>query len=194
MQFAQTFKVDSFDAVSGTQSNGASMFLYPTSQSGIPERIMTDYDQRKTGPTDNPNPKDALTTPTAVSCVTSLTAGGYACSAVLVVPPAIGSINTADRTAFLRLMPFYNATHFRVTLWNGPVNLANPSVKFKDVQPAVDSTGRANDLFRRIQSRVDLFDTSFPYPDATIDLTGNFCKDFAITDTQYIPGVSACSP
>lgn len=194
MQFAKNFKVSDFDTVSGTQSNGASMFLYPTSQSGIPERIMTDYDQRKTGPTDNPNPKDALTTPTAVSCVTSLTAGGYACSAVLVVPPAIGSINTADRTAFLRLMPFYNATHFRVTLWNGPVNLANPSVKFKNVQPAVDSTGRANDLFRRIQSRVDLFDTSFPYPDATIDLTGNFCKDFAITDTQYIPGTSSCTP
>lgn len=194
IQFAQTFTVASFDTVSGAQSNGASMFLYPTSQSGIPERTMTDYDQRKTSPTDNPNPKDALTTPTAISCVTTLNSGGYACSAVLVLPQAIGSASNVDRTAFLRLMPLYNATHFSVTLWNGPVNAGSVPVKFKDVQPEVDSTGRANDIFRRVQSRVDLFDTSFPYPDASIDLTGNFCKDFAVTDTQYIPAATPCTP
>lgn len=195
MQVAGNFKLDGFDAVSGAQSNSATMFLYPTNQAGISERIMTDYDQRKTSPTDNPNPKDSLTTPTAVSCTSSLVAGGYACSTVLVLPQAIGGAgNNSDRTAFLRLLPFYNATHFRVTLWNGPVSPSSSVVNFKDVQPSIDSTGRANDLFRRVQSRVDLFDTTFPYPEAAIEVTGNFCKDFAVTDVQYIAGTSGCTP
>lgn len=195
IQFAKTFTLAGFDTVSGAQSNGASVFLYPTSQTGIAERTMTTDDQRKTSSTDNPNPKSPLTTPAPVSCLASITSGGFACTTVLVLPQAIGMADDDDvRTAFLRLMPLYNATHFRVTLWNGPVNTASVPVKFKDVQPEVDSTGRANDLFRRVQSRVDLFDTSFPYPDATIDLTGNFCKDFAVTDTQYIPAATPCIP
>ena len=191
---AGNFTVASFDTVSGANSNGATMFLYPTSQTGIPEREMTTYDQRKTDPADDPNPKDALMTPTAISCTSTLGAGGYACSSVLVLPQAVGSTTDLNRTAFLRLTGLYNATHFRVTLWNGPIGASSTPVFFKGVQPLIDSTGRANDLFRRVQSRVDLFDTTFPYPEAAIDLTGNFCKDFAITDTQYIAGSAACNP
>ena len=191
---AGNFTVASFDTVAGANSNGATMFLYPTSQSGIPEREMTTYDQRKTDPADDPNPKDALMTPTAVSCTATLGAGGYACSSVLVIPQAVGSTTDANRYAFLRLTALYNASHFRVTLWNGPIGASSTPVFFKGVQPLIDSTGRANDLFRRVQSRVDLFDTTFPYPEAAIDLTGNFCKDFAITDTQYIAGSATCNP
>lgn len=187
------FKIADFDTVNGPQSNAATMFLYPTSQIGISEREMTTYDQRKVSSTDNPNPKDALTTPTPVSCKADLSAGGFACATTLVLPQAVGA-GSNNRTGFLRLTPLYNATHFRVTLWNGAVNPANPNALFKDVQPIVDSTGRANDLFRRIESRVDLFDTTFPYPEAAIDVTGNFCKDFAVTDTQYIAGTSGCTP
>lgn len=197
IQFSDNFTLTNFDMVNGAQSNTASVFLYPTSQTGIGERVMTVADERRTSATDEPNPKDDLFTPLPISCKSSLSAGGYACSAVLVLPEAINATGPADRTAFLRLVPFYTATHFRITLWNGPVDINNPAIapqKFKDVQPEVDSTGRANDLFRRILSRVDLFDTSFPYPEATIDVTGNFCKDFAITNNQYIAGSSGCTP
>jgi Tfp pilus assembly protein PilX len=194
IQFAGTFTEAGFDTVSGATSNAATMFLYPTSQQNIPERAMTDYDQRKTSPTDNPNPKDELTTPTAISCKPSLGSGGYACSSTLVLPQAIGASSINDRTAFLRLTPFYNSTHFRVTLWNGPISTASSPVLFKDVQPVIDSTGRANDLFRRVQSSVNLYDTTFPYPEAAIDLTGNFCKDFSVTDTAYIAGSTVCTP
>ena len=197
IQFADSSTVTDFDTVSGSQSNSATAFLYPTRQANIGERILTAVDQRKTDPADNPNPKDSIYTPLPISCKESLTAGGYACSTVLVLPDAVGSTGALDRTAFLRLVPLYNSAHFRVTLWQGPVDLNNPTFapqKFKDVQPEVDSTGRANDLFRRVVSRVDLYDTSFPYPEATIDVTGNFCKDFAVTDTTYIPGSSGCTP
>jgi Tfp pilus assembly protein PilX len=194
MQVATDFTLAGFDEVVGAQSNSASVFLYPTNQPGITNIVMTTEDQRKTSVTDGPVRKGD-STPTAVTCTASLGAGGYACSAVLVLPQAIGGkADNSDRTAFLRLLPFYNATHFKVTLWNGSITSSSKVVDFKDVQPSIDSTGRANDLFRRIESRVDLFDTTFPYPEAAIEVTGNFCKDFAVTDTQYIAGTSGCTP
>ena len=195
MQVAKTgFTLSNFDTVSGDQSNGATLFLYPTKEPNIGEREMTAIDQRKASPTADPIPKTGNLTPTKVSCKTSLSAGGYACSSTLVIPQAIGA-NDSTRNAFLRLTPLYNGTHFRVTLWNGAVIANNPpTALFKDVQPLIDSTGRANDLFRRVESRVDLFDTTFPYPEAAIDVTGNFCKDFAVTDTQYIEGTNGCKP
>jgi Tfp pilus assembly protein PilX len=195
IQVANTgFTLPSFDTVSGAQSNGATMFLYPTSQANINEVAMTDYDARKTDPADDPNPKDYSLTPTATSCKSDLGSGGYACSSVLVLPQAIGASDDANRLAFMRLTPLYNATHYRVTLWNSPVTDTSTPTQFKDVQPIVDSTGRANDLFRRVQSRVDLFDTTFPYPEAAVDVTGSFCKDFAVTANKYIAGTNDCNP
>jgi Tfp pilus assembly protein PilX len=205
IQYATSFTLGNFDTVSGDQSNGATMFLYPTKQQNIGPKTFTENDQRKTDLADDPNKKDPLTTPTAISCSASINAGGYACSSVVVLPQAIGASpdKPNERTAYLRLMPLYTGAHFRVTLWNGPINendSTDPSspgesvVPFEGVQPLIDSTGRANDLFRRVQTRVNLVDTTFPYPDAAIDLTGNFCKDFAVTTDQYIAGTSACTP
>ena len=102
-------------------------------------------------------------------------------------------INGGDRTAYLRLATLYNTAHFQVILSSGDIDAASTNIiSFKDVQPEVDSTGRANDLFRRVSSRVDLYDTTFPYPDATIEVNNSFCKDFRVTDTDYIDG--GCRP
>ena len=192
IQFAGSFDLNSFDTVANSQANAATMFLYPTAVRNIGERDFLAIDQRRTDPGDEAERKDALTTPTGISCESTLGSGGYACKAGLILPAPLGG-SVTDRTSFLRLTPFYNATHFKVTLWDGSIDPATrPPIKFKDVQPEIDSTGRANDLFRRIKSRVDLYDTSFPYPEGTIDVTGNFCKDFSVTDTQYIPG--SCTP
>jgi hypothetical protein len=102
------------------------------------------------------------------------------------LPTPIGG---GDRQAYLRLSSLYNGAHFRVTLSNN-----GAAEKFSGVQPIVDSTGRANDIFRRISARVNLYD--FPYPDAALDITGNLCKSFSVTDTEYFPGTGdyTCTP
>lgn len=196
MQFGASFKLDEFDSVrdSGgvTQSNANTVFLYPSSSSGASTSdSFTALDTRSDSSTDEPDADTPATTPKTVRCKTSISAGGYACSMSLRLPQPVGG---GDRTAFLRLTALYNRSDFQVVLTDGgaPTPGDTNIIKFKDVQPEVDSTGRANDLFRRVQSRVNLYDTSFPYPDATIDVTGNFCKDFGVTDTSYFPG--SCSP
>ncbi len=88
-----------------------------------------------------------------------------------------GSGSDDDKSVYLILNAFYNSASYRVTLLRG-----SSSVDFDGVQPAVDSTGRANDLFRRVESRVQLHDTTFPFPRAALDIEGELCKDFMVTD------------
>ncbi|MFZ2125922.1 MAG: hypothetical protein WAV04_00215 [Candidatus Microsaccharimonas sp.] len=188
MQFGNGFTLGSFDATTATgQSNANTVFMYPTSAVAGNTEAFTLHDQRTKDANGDIPQKQRNDTPLPVRCEAAVSAGGYACTQTLILPEPI---NGGDRTAFLRLTPFYNATHFRATLSNG-----GASVRFDSVQPIIDSTGRANDLFRRVSSRVDLIDTSFPYPDAAVDLTGNLCKDFSVTDTTYVaPASGACTP
>lgn len=195
IQFGSSFKMSDFDAVNAAgESNGNTVFLYPTSGVGATTAAFTALNSRTQSVGTDPSPAAAIDTPHPVKCASTTSAGGYACSMSLTMPTPIGG---GSRTAFLRLTPFYNGTHFQVVLSNGtPSATGNNIVKFKDVQPMIDSTGRANDIFRRVQSRVDLYNTDFPYPDATIDVTNNFCKNFGVSDTTstYDTSINACKP
>lgn len=154
------------------KSNANTLFLYPTSLVTASSRSFTTYDPRQTA-------KKAEDAPLPVQCTATLVGGGYACKVRLEIPaPTEGT----ERTTYLRVTPFYQSTHFRVTLSSGTGGVA-----FRGVQPEIDSTGRANDLFRRVKTRVELSDANYPYPDAAIDTTGNLCKDFSVTkrDTDF---------
>jgi Tfp pilus assembly protein PilX len=192
IQFGDAFTLSDFDIVNtSSQTNASAVYLYPISgatTSTINSDTFVGRDIRKNNASDDP---DAGGQPLPVRCVASVSGGGYACSMSLRLPTPIGG---GDRTGFLRLTPFYNATHYEVALSIGgaPDAAGSNVVRFKDVQPEIDSTGRANDVFRRIKSNVDLFDTSFPYPDATIDVTSSFCKDFGVSNTSYVAGT--CTP
>ena len=67
-------------------------------------------------------------------------------------------------------------------------------VRFADVQPAVDVTGRASDLFRRIRSRIDLGTSSIPNLEAAVDVTRSLCKEFLVTNDRAYPGNSGVCP
>tara|TARA_Y100001949_G_scaffold173846_1_gene180170 strand:+ start:1343 stop:2548 length:1206 start_codon:yes stop_codon:yes gene_type:complete len=175
-----------FDVTEGASSNTNTLFLYP-STNGSSTVTMTNRDIRQAKGSPSAQPADgAADTPYLTRCAQTVNSGSYACSMTITVPTPIGS---ADRgIAFLRLTSFYNQASVRVTM----LDAANSIVQFHEVQPIVDSTGRANTVFRRVSARVNLYDTSFPYPEAAVDVTSSFCKDFGVTDTEYIAG--SCTP
>lgn len=180
MQFGTGFTLSDFeDVVAPAQSNANTLFLYPTTSSDMTPRAFT-----------NNVRKVASSSPTSVHCDSTIESGKYSCSVDLKLPTPIGG--GVDRTAYLRLTSLYKKANYRVTL----LNSLSPGVpvKFDGVQPQIDSTGRANDLFRRVQSRVEVIDTDFPYPDAAVDTTGNLCKDFVVTDTVDGYSTNGCTP
>jgi len=114
---------------------------------------------------------------TQVPCEKSLMLNNYSCSVEIKLPK---SITAGNHTAYLNLTAIYKNTHYRITLKDSANS--NGQVKFDSVQPKIDSTGRTNDLFRRVEARVELNDINFPYPTAAVYTQGDFCKDFLITD------------
>lgn len=161
IQVGSSFNLSDFDSTGVAESNANTLFLYPVRTGGASSIGFSTFDQRRS-PTSEPQ---------RVNCKTSLVGGGYACTATLTLPNPVGG---GDRTAFLRLLPYYNKTNYRVSLSNNAL--------FDAVQPEIDATGRANDLFRRVKARVEMQDVNFAYPDATASVGGNICKDFVVTD------------
>lgn len=109
--------------------------------------------------------------------------GTYACKASI----NVGTITrNASANAFLRLNSIYKGASVKVSLKNG-----HSIVSFDGVQPAVDSTGRASNLFRRVEARLQIGD-DFAYPDNAIELINSLCKDFSVTDSGHSYG--ECKP
>ena len=89
----------------------------------------------------------------------------YACSVELDVPPTHNGGVADNGARFLMLSTLYAKpeTSFKVQLLNCSGDNNCTTVKFVGVQTKVDSTGRANDLFRRVEARVELQDVNFPF-------------------------------
>lgn len=167
---------DSFQLsdLDGTGYN-STLFLYP-SQSGL---ATTEFalDGRRGAANGDVQLAD---------CTPGVGSGTYACSVVIDIDPSIGA---NSQTAFLNLMAFYRATDYKIELLNN-----NTPVLFDGVQPEVDSTGRANDLFRRVVSRVEM-NGGFNFPVAALETRNNICKDFSITNqTSGYQASADCDP
>lgn len=125
------------------------------------------------------------TSPQAVNCYNDLYQNGdYACKVDIDV--SARNVKTGSTVAFLRLNALYRDTSYRITVKDS----AGVVLVFDGVQPVIDSTGRAGNLYRRISSRVDM--SSLIAPPAAIDFTGNLCKDFYVTDNPS-DASSTCS-
>ncbi len=152
------------------------IFLYP-SESGS-NRKTTSLDGRG----ELEGLEGSLAVPQLIKCGNIESGKLYSCSVKITLPATVAP---ANHTAFLTLSAFYNKANYRITLLNVDID-SSDMVQFKGVQPEVDSTGRANDLFRRVKTRIEMVDPSYPYPEAAVDITGSLCKDFSVTDTDYI--------
>ena len=162
-------QMDTPYADDGTGSN--EMLFYPATGSvsknifDIPKDRRTDQSTAKT------------TNYSFTTCKDELAAGGsvYACE----VTVNIGHQVSPSDILYMQLAPLYNSANFKVEILNNgtPVN-------FDGVQPKVDSTGRTNEQYRRVESRVEFADANFPIPNfasQTEDDSEPLCKDFWVT-------------
>lgn len=167
IQIANTgFDVTSFDA--SVDDNGSNtLFLYP-SAAGLTQKNLITADIRR----------QQTSAPQQILCANNFIS--YSCMVQIKLPKLISS---ADHSLFLRLNSIFNSTDYQITLYNSNnMDDDEDNIKFNGVQPLIDSTGRANDYFRRVLTRVELTDGSFPYPQAEIDISGNFCKNISVTN------------
>ena len=156
--------IDDGSGAGSGKSNNSTLFLYPSKLGVGAFEFVSDTPRRS-----------ASIAPELVSCSTSFVSREFACQATIKLPaPMTGSAN--QRNAFLNLGALYNGATFRVELLNGA-----SVVQFDHVQPKVDSTGRANNMFRRVESRVE-FKKDLANPQAAIDHDGNLCKNFVVTN------------
>jgi len=168
---------EDLDSSSITKS-AHTLFLYPYdtgTPTVTPSTLSFALDVRKN--------KDGKPMPT--NCANSYSANlDGICEAKIAIP--------GDKAkGYLQITPLYNSTSFTVTLSKG----ANP-VQFNGVEPIVDSTGRAADLFRRVSARVRVGGVSLPYPQASLNTSGNLCKNFSLKSAtnEFDAGNPVCSP
>ncbi len=110
----------------------------------------------------------------------NLPTGAYACSARLELDN--GQPSTSN-TYFLRITPLYGSTHFRAQMLHNTSTVIN----FSGVEPVVDSTGRASDVYRRIQSRIRL-DNVTNLPEYSAESANTICKTMQVSDGSYYQG------
>lgn len=100
----------------------------------------------------------------------------YECRVKLEFP----NIDAGDQAKFLKVTKLYSAGakfDFR---------LEGNGVRFNGIQPEIDSTGRANYVFRRLKARVEFTGGLFPYPNAALSVEGDICKAFEVTERRVL--------
>lgn len=169
------------------KSNTNTLFLYPSNLPvGTPSTTQLITDTRRSASNDAPRATKCVASPSAAPSWDS----NYACRIDITVPQPIGG-DENSRDAYLRIVPRYNGMHYRISLRTASGSI----VQLRGVQPAVDSTGRASDLFRRVEARVEPPDT-MAMPEAAVDTSRSFCKVFTVTSDAglYNANTGTCDP
>lgn len=184
IQTDQSFKLGELSVNNGT-NNGTDhsmLVFYPVKNGGT----------RKLEISDVLNASDKNNnSPIQVDCSGATSADGFYCRTYIALPDTYkGNQNRNDDSFFFRVTLPYGqpATDFSITLCTNDgcsqkiENGSTDNTKtFTAVQARVDSTGRANDLYRRVETRVELVDTGFPYPEFTIEVSDSLDKSFWVT-------------
>lgn len=104
------------------------------------------------------------------NCNPTAPSGEYVCLAVL------RGIDNSRRN-YLHLNALYRSTNVKIRL----IDAANDQQPMQDTQAVIDVTGRAGDVYRRVEARVALTDL-YPLPDYAIWANEEICKRFTMSD------------
>lgn len=198
IQTSGQFNLSDFEMSRGSQTNRATAFLVPTdsangaSSSTSNNNYVGVYRARGSGRKNfvtkdellKSNDKTVMNKPFAVYCDPN-SDDEFICSATLELPEPVGGDRNDDTFLFVVSYPYGKPTadfamRFCINengcserkVVSGETIYEDYSVDLKDSQISIDSTGRANDLFRRVEMVFDIGDTGFPYPLYAIQLLG----------------------
>lgn len=150
---------DTTAALSGDQdmmkTTPGAVFLFPTATAGGSEARV--------------QPRLAPSAPVLTRCSARLDPGGYACSMRLTLPASTQ-----------RTLVMLTALYARSNLQMYAYDASGHQISFGSAQIEVDSTGRANNLFRRTLTRVEV-GGDVVYPNAALSVDNIVCKDFIVT-------------
>ncbi len=164
----------------------------PTNRTAISKSAIAAAGDANTSNTSLPN------SPFRVNCQTGTE---FACVADLEIKQSDtdpGLFERAANAVLIVSLPYGDPfTDFAIKLFDHNGN----TIELKGVQISVDSTGRTNQLYRRVETRLDAADLFFPYPQFSLELgaqSGNsdLIKNFWITHncwySQYPDGANSC--
>lgn len=143
-----------------TSTDFSTMVLLPTEGSGINE--ITRGQINAAANSDNQH------NPFNIKCVHE----EFACSVTLNLNDSAGTpfFDVGGNAMLVVSMPYGDTvTDFAVVLRDSQ----NQVINFENVQVSVDSTGRTNQLYRRVETRLDPADIFFPYPQYEVELTSD---------------------
>lgn len=106
--------------------------------------------------------------------------GEYACTATISLPDD-PTLRGNNNEYYLRLTPLYGATHYRVQLIDSS---KGEVVNFSEVQPIIDVTGRASDVYRRVQARVRMQSVG-NLPEYSVESADDICKNMQVSDGSF---------
>lgn len=93
----------------------------------------------------------------------------------------ITSVIGLQKEFYARFNSIYSEINVRITA----VDASNKQVAFSNAQAVVDSTGRANDVFHRLQARIPLYD-SYNWPIASLQTQDDVCKLYEVRETEVV--------
>lgn len=135
--------------------------------------------------------------PYAVYCPSSAESSAeYACSVLLNLPEPIGGTRNKDTFMFVVSLPYGQpATDFSLEFLCGEgacPTIAGGSTgssiaRLNKMQVLIDSTGRANDLYRRVEIRLEPANNAFNFPFYAVQLDEKFEKNMQVI-TEHSAG------
>lgn len=197
VQTAKTFNLSDFDMTVGDTTDRGTLYLVPveedsnTTDNRARDIAMNGSEGKYLGAWNGAynyiaktgflksNDKTLTNLPYAVYCANG---NEFACSATMELPDPVGGDRNDDTFMVVVSMPYAGSStdvklEFCTTstcfVGDDVTSTESTAVSISNTQVSIDSTGRANDLYRRVEVRLDAADNASPYPTYAIQLLGS---------------------
>ena len=198
VQTGPTFSMSDFDLTESNATNRATLYLVPapsnwnyTSRDNSNYFSVNNFNEIPVTQVVQTNDRAATKKPFLIKCDGVDIAADYYCEAIIDLPKVIGGgVRNNDTFAVAVSLPYQKPdTDISIELWCGKstacaqksadegVSIGDDTTKaaiLVNSQITVDVTGRANDLFRRVETRLNTADTTFNagHPFYTLQVLG----------------------